>query len=80
MTESPLEKGNDEAVGAAMIGTLRPCALLSAISPRKVLAVRFGLCYTMRRFYGAVAQLVEHHVRNVGVRGSNPLRSTIKIE
>ena len=27
--------------------------------------------------YGAVAQLVEHHVRNVGVRGSNPLRSTI---
>ena len=30
--------------------------------------------------YGAVAQLVEHHVRNVGVRGSNPLRSTINDE
>ena len=28
--------------------------------------------------FGAVAQLVEHHVRNVGVRGSNPLRSTIR--
>ena len=25
---------------------------------------------------GAVAQLVEHHVRNVGVEGSNPFRST----
>ena len=29
---------------------------------------------------GAVAQLVEHHVRNVGVRGSNPLRSTIPVK
>lgn len=33
----------------------------------------------MRHFHGAVAQLVEHHVRNVGVRGSNPLRSTIPL-
>lgn len=34
------------------------------------------------RFYltdGAVAQLVEHRVRNAGVRGSNPLSSTIII-
>ena len=28
--------------------------------------------------YGAVAQLVEHYVRNVGVEGSNPFRSTIR--
>ncbi len=27
-------------------------------------------------FRGAVAQLVEHHVRNVGAEGSNPFRST----
>lgn len=27
-------------------------------------------------WYGAVAQLVEHHVRNVGVSGSIPLCST----
>ena len=27
--------------------------------------------------YGAVAQLVEHYVRNVGVEGSNPFCSTI---
>ena len=26
--------------------------------------------------FGAVAQLVEHYVRNVGVEGSNPFRST----
>ena len=26
---------------------------------------------------GAVAQLVEHYVRNVGVEGSNPFRSTM---
>ena len=35
-----------------------------------------GILYALLSF-GAVAQLVEHHVRNVGVRGSNPLRSTI---
>ena len=28
-------------------------------------------------YYGALAQLGEHHVRNVGVGGSNPLGSTI---
>ena len=42
------------------------------------LSRRWG-CAIMRVLssFGAVAQLVEHHVRNVGVRGSNPLRSTI---
>ena len=30
-------------------------------------------------FRGAVAQLVEHHVRNVGVGGSNPLRSILPL-
>ena len=29
-------------------------------------------------FFGAVAQLGEHHVRNVGVAGSNPVCSTTK--
>ncbi len=28
---------------------------------------------------GAVAQLEEHHVRNVGVVGSNPICSTIEM-
>ena len=28
--------------------------------------------------YGEVAQLGEHHVRNVGVEGSNPFFSTTK--
>ena len=30
-----------------------------------------------RRIFGAVAQLGEHHVRNVGVVGSNPICSTM---
>ena len=30
----------------------------------------------LRRAGGALAQLGEHHVRNVGVEGSNPLCST----
>lgn len=43
-----------------------------------LLALARRFCYSLCHFHGAVAQLVEHHVRNVGVRGSNPLRSTIK--
>ena len=36
------------------------------------------ICYNYFRFSGgAVAQLGEHHVRNVGVVGSNPICSTI---
>ena len=31
-----------------------------------------------RTMHGAVAQLVEHYVRNVEVEGSNPFRSTIR--
>lgn len=33
-----------------------------------------------RRMYGDVAQLGEHHVRNVGAEGSNPFISTIDLK
>ncbi len=36
----------------------------------------FPIRYTVSSFYGAVAQLVEHHVRNVGVESSSLFRST----
>ncbi len=41
-------------------------------------ALRFeNMCYNVSQFNGgAVAQLEEHHVRNVGVVGSNPICST----
>ena len=45
-------------------------------------SVFFNYCRTQwlllkaRHLFGAVAQLGEHHVRNVGVAGSNPARST----
>jgi hypothetical protein len=44
----------------------------------KAEALRFeNMCYNVSRFAGgAVAQLEEHHVRNVGVVGSNPICST----
>ncbi len=32
----------------------------------------------MRKTHGDVAQLGEHHVRNVGVVGSNPIISTME--
>ena len=35
------------------------------------------VCYNLFCFCGAVAQLVEHCIRIAGVRGSNPLSSTI---
>ncbi len=37
-----------------------------------------GMCYNLchNSFGGAVAQLGEHHVRNVGAVGSNPICST----
>ncbi len=38
-------------------------------------AVQF-CAYSEKRIYGELAQLVEHQVRNLGVRGSNPLFST----
>ena len=38
---------------------------------------QFTVVYYMRFPFGEVAQLVEHHVRNVRVGGSNPLFSTI---
>ena len=37
----------------------------------------FDNFFTLFEIHGAVAQLVEHHVRNVGVRSSNLLRSTM---
>jgi branched-chain amino acid transport system ATP-binding protein len=36
-----------------------------------------GLVHVPHLSFGAVAHLVEHHVRNVGVEGSSPFRSTI---
>ena len=36
-----------------------------------------GERYNQRALCGAVAQLGEHHVRNVGVEGSSPFCSTI---
>ena len=43
-----------------------------------LLASAENICYNLCRFtHGEVAQLVEHHVRNVGVESSNLFFSTI---
>ena len=60
--------------------TIAAGAAARALEPRAPPQIKLSLrLHDARRAasHGAVAQLGEHHVRNVGVEGSNPFRSTI---